>query len=305
MQKGVFAALTCAALSGLSFMTSVSRAAFTDTFNGSSSDQYFAGGFWSTGSYVAGDGSVISDPVGGPLTLSYPQTTSQGGPYMDGTVSEEFNFFEHPLMLTVTGPNLIPGTDHSAANADTYMGVGGNVSFRDDNGANTVVLGLNSQNVPILVIRDSTGHSIYSYSLFAPPNTTFFPQGSDVSDIDVTSMFFYVDGTHASSGHLYVNFGETWTNTQTDATGSYTMENRLGLNSPFDVGTFPGVTVTGLSAGYPNGAAPSLEVLNAVTNLNGNEAVSFTQITDAVPEPVSGGLLVVGLGLLAGWRRRV
>src|SRR5579872_2489593 len=175
MKKKMAVMLACAVGASASWVPASRGGTFVDHFNnGSVVNSDTIPNFWSTGTYNSGDGSTITEPVGGPLTLAYPNATGQGGPFMYSAPSSEFNFYASPLTLTLTaapGGNLIPGTDESANNlAETYLGISGNNGFRPDFGTNRIIVEISNQNVPQLVIKDSTNMTLYNVGIFNPPS---------------------------------------------------------------------------------------------------------------------------------------
>src|ERR1700722_9914296 len=129
MRKKMSMVLAVAAASAVSGLCSGAKAqTFIDSFNnGNPLSSDTIPNFFTTGQYVGGEASSVTEPVGGPLTLNYssPGYGSQGGPWMVSTVSNECNYQTAPVGITMTaapGASLIPTypTDASQV-AETYI----------------------------------------------------------------------------------------------------------------------------------------------------------------------------------------
>ena len=181
-------------------------------------------------------------------------------------------------MTAAPGTSLIPGTDYTSGSsldaADTWLGVDGNTGgFEIGSGGNRLELALTNQNTPFFILKNASGGTVYSVQKFglATPSSTEL----------VTSMFIYFDGTQEASDHFYINFGETM-QASSGAVTTYTFQ-----TLPFDLGTSGGsgasksqAVLDQLVAGFSTGAGLGIELQNNAGDLNGNESVSISQVTD-------------------------
>jgi autotransporter-associated beta strand protein len=298
-QVAVIMAAAAAAASVTFGFAPRTNAQFVDNFdNGSVANTDTIPNFWTTGDYNPSTATydTVTEAVGGPMTMSYagPLTLTgsvQGGPNLNGAVSNEFNFFQHPVDITMTaapGGTLVPGTDTSGSSAETYISIEAQTG-RPDYGPNRYFVQVDGENTILFAIKGPNNNTEYNYTIFNNA-TTMYPAGSLYnSNIHVTSLFMYLDGTKSATGDFYVNFGENWVNVTNNQSGTFSFETRLGITTPYDVG--PGRA--GFQADLPSmqaafttagGGVLGTEVLNAASNLNSNESVSIGQITDIPTE---------------------
>ena len=303
MRKKMVVMFACATAGVIPSLPSASRAgSFVDNFNnGNYANSDTIPNFWTFNNYNAGDpNSTVTEPLGGPLTLAYSGAPgTQGGPTLVSNLGTEFNPFAPgatPIQVTLTaapGGNLIPNYDTSSAGvAETYISLNGTTGRADNDGAARITMQLDNENEMTLAIKNSANATDWNYTIFNPAGTSPLPEGTNIGNIKVTSMFMYVDGSQESTDHLYLNFGETWLNTTNGATSTYTYENRLNISTPWDIGngtdgvnTYDGqsqATLDLIKSGYANGGALATEVLNSQFNFLSNESVAIGQITDLV-----------------------
>lgn len=336
MKKKMALLVACAAGSAIgSFTTAVRAGTFVDDFTSGSVTAFGSNpNFWSTGTYQnPTTGATITESVGGPLTLGYDYTgagspPAQDGSYIYGPLEQEFNPFAQPLLLTMTAPaggNLIPSADNiDADTAYTYLSVNGNGQQRSDYGSSRITLILGNTGDLQFVIKDSTnagsgGATTYSVTNRYYASTPTESTTGDTDNIIVSSIYLYVDGTNYASGVLNIDFGETYYNTTTGTTGTYSFDNtylKLPTGTYFDLGPAAGsaggnktqTQLDNVEAGFVNGGSVGMEVMNTPSNYNEEESVPVIQLTDInppppVPEPASLGIAAVGAGLLLRRRR--
>jgi hypothetical protein len=300
MYRKLSVMLACAAAGVASSLTTSAKAqnTFVDNFNnGNPLNSDTIPGFFSSANYSAGDASFVTEPVGGPLTLGYNGAAgTQGGPFLYSNVSNAFNIEQAPVTITMNaapGGNLIPTFDtFTHDTADTYISLGGNLG-RADQGTYRFTFELSNDGEPQIIIRDGTGTGIYHYAVYTPTGESqYMPEGNPGSGntnpvgpgVDVTSMFMYVDATNIATGNIYLNFGETWVNTNTSprSYGTYTYDEELGLTTFEDVGQTTEVAPSDadIANGFANGSSLEVEVENGGNNFTSNEAVPVGQITD-------------------------
>ena len=304
MRKKMSMVLAVAAASAASGLCSGAKAqTFIDGFNNGNPLSYGTiSNFFTTGQYVGGEASSITEPVGGPLTLNYssPGYTYQGGPWMVSTVSNEFNFQTAPVGITLTaapGASLIPNySTDSSQDAETLISLSPSLGRPDAGsygGDYRITLQVSNDNVPEIVVRDQNGVSQYNDDIYIGTNqfgipVSEMPQGLSIgTTLQVTSMFMYVDGTQEAGGHLLINFGETWFNTSTDQSGNYSYVDQLNTNGPNDIG--PNTANTGGSIGTTlvpqylanwTGSSIQSEAEKGYSDFTGNMNVAEGQYTD-------------------------
>src|SRR5579872_697804 len=111
----------------------LSTTRFSDTFSkGVLTDSDKIPNFWTVSTYSKENTSPMSEAIGGPLILRYIGNLDiQGGPRLYSRVDSEFNFFAHPVSLTLAAPpkgTLAPARppdskDPRKARAWTFLGL--------------------------------------------------------------------------------------------------------------------------------------------------------------------------------------
>ena len=356
MRKKMAVIMACAAASSVSAFTSASRGAqtFTDNFNSPTGD-ITDGGIFSSGSINGGAVTVTEVPVTGPLTIGVTGAP-EGGYLQSGQSSSNiFDFTKSPMLLTVTAPaggSLTPpngGGGVFSNNAETIIGVdlGGNgpaetntigtyypASRLDQSSSATYgkfILELNPGNAlqETFNFWDPTvphGGAVTSFNDNMGYQHDAIPTGTN---IEVTSMFLYLDATDVADGNLYYNVGATWIDTNNPSagvttdwyqgpTGTYPLTSDLNAGAHTDPITgFPAYNVgnqggnnggnltalqdQAIAAEFGGDTSAAIEVQDAQSVATAN-AVPFGQLSVAVPEPTS--LSLVGLGAAALLRRK-
>jgi hypothetical protein len=244
--------------------TLITNADFVDHFNsGRVTDSNTTPDFWAISNYSGDDrGSSITEPPGGPLNLSYSGDPSgEAGPRLCSRLSPEFDFFSHPVSLTITAAlnsTLTPVKPPPPANdntetprAWTFLGLTGTSGQGLTDGANRVVLQLSDRNVLKLSLKDSANKLLYTLAVFNIP-----------SDARVKKMTLYLDGTDEANDNFFLNFGIQY------ADSSGTLVNYSRFDVPFNLGvgssgagrTQPQLDL--LKTGFSGGAAAVIELLN-------------------------------------------
>jgi hypothetical protein len=254
------------AVGGMTLLaTLISNADFVDHFdNGRATDSGAIPDFWSQNNFSGADsGSSITEPVDGPLKLSYTGDPSgEAGPRICSRVSPQFDFFAHPVSLTIAAapsgtltPVKPPSTSNDnsrTARAWTFLGLTATSGPGLTDGPNRVVLQLSDRNVLKFSIKDSANKVLYTLGLFDIP-----------PDASVKKMRLYLDGTDEAKGNLFINFGVEYA----DSNG--TLVNHNGFLSPFNLGG-TGKSGAGKSqaqldlfkTGFSGGASAVIELLN-------------------------------------------
>jgi hypothetical protein len=354
MRKKLAVIMACAAAGSISAFTSASRGAqtFTDNFNSPTGD-ITDGGIFSSGSINGGAVTVTETAVTGPLTIGVTGAPEGGYLQSGQSSSSNFDFTKSPMLLTVSAPaggSLTPANGGGGVfsnNAETIIGVdlGGNgpaetntigtyspASRLDQSSSSTYgkfILELNPGNAlqETFNFWDPTvahGGAVTSFNDNMGYQHDAIPTGTN---IEVTSMFLYLDATDAPDGNLWYNVGATWLDTNTGISttdwyqgpaGTYPLTSDLNAGANADPATgFPAYNVgnkggnnggnltlqqdEAISQEFAGDTSAAIEVQDAQAAATSN-SVQFGSLTVAVPEPTS--LSLVGLGAAALLRRK-
>jgi hypothetical protein len=232
-----------------------STADFVDHFsNGSVTSSDSIQNFWHVARFTPKEkNDGISEPVGGPLTLSYfGDMHTMGGPRLFSGRRSAFDFFAHPVILTLTAaPNatLTPVKDHDSApdGAWIYLGLTPEAGPGLTNGPNRIFIQLSNQNILNFAIRDSANALTYSDSMWSLP-----------IDAKVTQTMLYLDGTDVAHGNFYFNIGVQYL----DSDGK--IINFTAFVSPWNLreSHVGQAQMEQVKTAYHKGAAVQLELLN-------------------------------------------
>jgi hypothetical protein len=279
----------------------------------------------------------VAPPEGG-----YIQTTSLNtfnftqGPMLATVTAPVINGVQQNLAPANGGGSTFTN------NAITYLGVDVAGASESANGGYTGASRLDT-GIDRAYIAVNAANSIeFSLQYFDPTVRAGHPTGENEAinytfnratdeipapapNIVVTSMFLYLDAADAANGNFWINGGATWENTTTD---TFTTDYLEGTTQAFsDVGVVPfntdpasgdlaydwtnpangyygagtAVEAQAIYSQFAGGVAGGVEVDDGATNL-GN-SVSLGQLTVAVPEPASFGLIALGAGLLLRRKR--
>jgi hypothetical protein len=254
--------------SGMTLLvTLISNADFVDNFdNGRATDSGAIRDFWSHSNYSGADnGCSITEPVGGPLKLSYSGDPSgEAGPRICSPVRPEFDFFTHPVSMTITAAQnstLTPvkpsatGNDRNNARAWTFLGLTATSGPGMSGGPDRIVLQLSDGNVLKFSMIDSANTVLYSLAVFTIP-----------SDARVEKMKLYLDGTDEANDNFFINFGIQY------ADNKGTIVNFSRFLTPFNLGGTGNSGAKKTQAqldlakkGFSGGAAAVIELLNVAS----------------------------------------
>jgi hypothetical protein len=279
--------------------------AFIDPYTGGDITD---GGLFATGTISATTAASVTEAPTGPLVINY-NSNAANGVYLNGTApSSTFDFYTSPSLLTLNaapGTSLIPGTDYTTGGnaALLYLGYDASASNRIDGGAGRAYIALSNTGNILFSLTDGSG-THYSNETLVSPIT---PSSTEL----VTSIFLYLDGTQNSSDHFFVDFGETYVNTTTNATGSYDFEQQVSITSPFDAGYGANgmnnlqPALNSIRNGFgPNGYAVADVELKDNTSTSPSFTEQFSSLTQSVPEPTSIAMAAVGAAFLMRRKRQ-